>query len=78
MAFAATGDYPRAVGVQQDVIAAARDAGLTDAVAIMTGNLRLYQQQRPCRTPWDARDPVNEPGPPVTPALARIARSAAQ
>ena len=78
MAFAETGDYSRAVAVQQDVIAATRDAGLTDAVAIMADNLRLYQQGRPCRTPWDARDQVNQPGPPVTPALAKVARAAAQ
>ena len=78
MALAETGDYSRAVAVQQDVIAAARDAGLMDAVAIMTGNLRLYQQGRPCRTPWDARDPVNQPGPPVSPGLAKVARAAAQ
>jgi len=78
MAFAETGDYSRAVDVQQDVITAARDAGLTDTVAIMARNLRLYQQRQPCRTPWDPRDPVNQPGPPVTPALARVARAAAQ
>jgi tetratricopeptide (TPR) repeat protein len=78
MAFAETGDYSRAVAVQQDVIAAARDAGLTEAVAIMAGNLRLYQQRQPCRTPWDARDPVNQPGPPVSPELAKVVRAAAQ
>jgi len=42
------------------------------------GNLRLYQQRRPCRTPWDERDPVNQPGPPVSPELGRIARAAVQ
>jgi len=76
MAYAETGDYTSAVTVQQDVISAARSAGLIEAVAVMTRNLRLYQQRQPCRTPWDERDPVNQPGPPVTPELAKVARAA--
>jgi tetratricopeptide (TPR) repeat protein len=56
MAFAELGDYERAAGVQRGVIAAARDAGLQQAVSRMDENLRLYEQHRPCRTLWfDAR-----------------------
>jgi tetratricopeptide (TPR) repeat protein len=56
MAFAELGDYDRAAGVQRGVIAAARDAGLQQAVNRMDENLRLYEQHRPCRTLWfDAR-----------------------
>ena len=57
MAFAELGDYERAAGVQQGVIAAARAAGLEQAVRRMEENLRLYEHHRPCRTLWfEARD----------------------
>jgi tetratricopeptide (TPR) repeat protein len=50
MAFAELGDYERAAGVQRGVIAAARSAGLQQAVRRMEENLRLYEHRRPCRT----------------------------
>jgi len=35
------------------VMAAATRGGLNDATRQrMAGNLHLYEQQRPCRTPW--------------------------
>jgi hypothetical protein len=77
MAFAETGDYTNAVSVQKDVMAAAARAGLRETVARMGENLRRYQGHQPCRTPWAATDPVNLPGPPVTPELAAIASAPA-
>jgi tetratricopeptide (TPR) repeat protein len=52
MAFAELGDYERAAGVQRGVMAAARDAGLQEAVRRMEENLRLYERHRPCRRLW--------------------------
>jgi hypothetical protein len=43
----------------------------------MEQNLRLYERQQPCRTPWAPNDPVNQPGPPVTPDLVKVAKAAA-
>ena len=77
MAFAETGNYTNAVNVQKDVMAAAARAGLRDSVARMGENLRRYERQQPCRTPWAATDPVNLPGPPVTPELTAIANAPA-
>jgi tetratricopeptide (TPR) repeat protein len=77
MAFAEVGDYSSAVDVQKDVMAVAAQAGQRDTVAIMERNLRLYEQRQPCRTPWAADDPVNSPGPPVTPELVGVARAEA-
>ena len=77
MAFAETGDYTNAVNTQKDVMAAAARAGLRESVARMGENLRRYERQQPCRTPWPATDPVNLPGPPVTPELAAIAKATA-
>jgi hypothetical protein len=77
MAFAETGNYTTAISVQKDVMAAAARGGLRDSVERMAENLRRYQRQQPCRTPWAATDPVNHPGPPVTPELAAIANAPA-
>jgi tetratricopeptide (TPR) repeat protein len=77
MAFAEVGDFSSAVSVQKDVMAVAAQAGQRETVAIMEQNLRLYERQQPCRTPWAPTDPVNEPGPPVTPELTAIAKAAA-
>ncbi|MCE2540367.1 MAG: hypothetical protein J4G16_08240, partial [Acidobacteria bacterium] len=52
MALAEMGLYDQAAAVQRDVMTAARDAGLTDAVGRMAGNLALYEAGRPCRTPF--------------------------
>ena len=58
MAYADLGDFNQAVGIQRVVMAAAQQAGLTATVARMAGNLRLYEHQQPCRTPWPADEPV--------------------
>ena len=77
MAFAEVGDYSNAIGVQKDVMAVAAGAGQRETVALMEPNLRLYEQHQPCRTPWAPGDPVNKPGPQVTPELAAVAKAAA-
>jgi tetratricopeptide (TPR) repeat protein len=77
MAFAEVGDYSSAIGVQKDVMAVAARAGQRETVAIMEPNLRLYERQQPCRTPWAPGDPINQPGPAVTPELARVAKEVA-
>jgi tetratricopeptide (TPR) repeat protein len=52
MALAELGQYEQAVAVQRNVIAAAEKAGLREAVRHMTDNLKLYEQRKPCRTPF--------------------------
>lgn len=52
MALAEMGLYDQAAAVQRDVMAAARQAGLTDALQRMEDNLALYEAGRPSRTPF--------------------------
>jgi tetratricopeptide (TPR) repeat protein len=53
MAFAEVGEYQQAVAWQDKAIAAAERAGRDPHVAKqMTQNLQLFQQRKPCRTPW--------------------------
>jgi len=53
MTVAELGDYRQAAAIQRGVMAAATRGGLNDATRQrMAGNLHLYEQQRPCRTPW--------------------------
>ena len=54
MVLAEVGRYGEAAGVQRDLIAAAEAGGLRDVVPRLAANLRLYEQGRPCRTPWPA------------------------
>ena len=54
MTLAELGRYGEAVGVQRELIAAAEAGGMRDAVPRLAENLRLYEQGRPCRTPWPA------------------------
>ena len=54
MALAEVGRYGEAAGVQRDLVAAAEAEGMRDAVPRLAANLRLYEQGRPCRTPWPA------------------------
>lgn len=70
MTLAELGDYAKAAAIQRGVIDAAQRAGLADDVGRMTANLRLYEQGKPCRTPWPGDDPIHRPGPPVSEALA--------
>jgi tetratricopeptide (TPR) repeat protein len=52
MALAELGEYEQAAAVQRDVIAAAEKAGLHEVVQHMVDNLKLYENRKPCRTPF--------------------------
>ena len=54
MTLAELGRYGEAAAVQRDLIAAAEAEGIREAVPRLAANLRLYEQGRPCRTPWPA------------------------
>jgi len=62
MVFAEIGEWGRAVDWQRQTIDAARQAKQPALVARLTANLRLYEQKKPCRTPWADDDPVHRPG----------------
>jgi len=70
MALAEVGQYEEAAKIQRGVLDAAKRAGLQAETRQMAANLRLYEQQMPCRTPWGDEDPIHSPGPPVVPGLA--------
>jgi tetratricopeptide (TPR) repeat protein len=72
MTLAELGDFDKAAAIQRGVLNAAQRAGLQDDVRRMEGNLRLYQQRRPCRMPWPDDDPIHRPGPPVSPSLSAM------
>ena len=56
MTFAELGQYEEAVAWQRGAIGAARQAGREDLAQRMAENLRLYEAQQPCRTPWRDQD----------------------
>ena len=58
MTSAEVGQYSDAVMWQQQAIEAASQTGRRDLFERLTGNLRLYQAHRPCRTPWQADEPI--------------------
>jgi tetratricopeptide (TPR) repeat protein len=61
MALAEIGEYGEAVRIQRELIAAARQAGRPDLAATLQPNLRLYEQRKPCRTPWRDEDVGDTP-----------------
>lgn len=61
MALAEYGDYPQAIAIQRDVMAAAKKAGMNAQLARMEENLALYERHQPCRTPWSGDDLVLGP-----------------
>jgi tetratricopeptide (TPR) repeat protein len=63
MALAETGRFDEAVRWQSDAMGLVRRAGRPDLAARFAANLRLYQNRRPCRTPWTDDDPVHHPEP---------------
>ena len=63
MALAEVGRFDEAGRLQREAVDAARRAGRADMVAHLSENLRLYEAQRPCRTPWRNDDPVHHPEP---------------
>jgi tetratricopeptide (TPR) repeat protein len=68
MALAEYGDFPQAIAIQRDVMAAAQKAGMTAQLPRMEQNLALYERHQPCRTPWSDDDlvlgPSAAPGAP--------------
>jgi tetratricopeptide (TPR) repeat protein len=61
MALAEVGDFGQAVGIQREIIQAAQKAGLDADARRMSGNLALYERQRPCRKPWSDDEPLAAP-----------------
>lgn len=53
--------FDEAVRWQQDAIAGATEEKRDDLVRKLSLNLRLYQNQQPCRTPWSDDDPIHHP-----------------
>jgi tetratricopeptide (TPR) repeat protein len=52
MALAEAGRYQEAAAWQRSAILAARQAGQNDLAERMAERLRLYESNKPCRTPW--------------------------
>jgi tetratricopeptide (TPR) repeat protein len=58
MAAAETGQYGDAVRWQRQAIEGAVGGGRQDLAERMAGNLKLYEQGRPCRMPWRLDEPI--------------------
>jgi hypothetical protein len=58
MASAENGEYAAAVQLQREALEAAERAGRRDVVKRLADNLDRYQAGRPCRTPWQADEPI--------------------
>ena len=54
MAYAEAGRFTEARQAQQSAIQAAEQQGLTAWLGHLNANLHRYQQNQPCRTPWEA------------------------
>ena len=63
MALATSGQYQRALQVQQGMIDEVKQAGRLDLAALLEENLIRYQRGQACRTPWRADDPIFLPVP---------------
>jgi tetratricopeptide (TPR) repeat protein len=62
MTFAELGRFEEAVAWQHEAIAGAKESQ-RDAVSRLEQNLTLYENSKPCRTPWRDDDPVFHPRP---------------
>ena len=63
MSLAEVGRFDEALRWQRRAIEMAKTARRPDLAARLTENLELYEQHRPCRTPWADDDPVFHPKP---------------
>ena len=63
MALARTGQYQRALQVQQGMIDEVKQAGRVDLAALLEENSSRYQRGQACRAPWRADDPIFLPVP---------------
>ena len=61
MALAEAGRFDEAAALQQDVIAAAEQAGFADAARAMRQTLARYRNRQPLRTPWRPDEPMELP-----------------
>ena len=63
MALAMSGQFHRALQVQQGMMDEVRQAGRADLAALLEENLARYRSGQPCRTPWRDDDPIFSPVP---------------
>ena len=63
MAFAETGQFQRAVQMQQAMIEDVSRGGRLDLAQMLQENLGRYRRGQPCRQPWKDDDPVFSPLP---------------
>ena len=73
MAQAEVGQYSGAAMWQREAIAAALKAGERGIAERIADNLRLYEAQKPCRTPWRVDEPLEfqNSGPGNAPEASR-------
>ena len=65
MALAMSGQFQRALQVQQGMMNEVTQSGRADLAALLQENLIRYRSGRPCRTPWRADDPIFSPVPEI-------------
>jgi hypothetical protein len=63
MAFAETGQFQRAVQMQQAMIEDVSRGGRLDLAQMLQENLGRYRRGQACRKPWKDDDPVFSPHP---------------
>jgi tetratricopeptide (TPR) repeat protein len=63
MAMAEAGQFENAVQLLRSVILKLDELKRRDLSQLLEGNLRLFQQGKPCRTPWRDDDPIFSPVP---------------
>ena len=63
MALAMSGQFNRAVQVQQAMMNEVKQSGRADLAGLLEENLNRYRSGQPCRTPWRADDPIFSPVP---------------
>jgi hypothetical protein len=68
MAYAETGDYERAVTIQQQAVATALAFHRLDLLPRLSEHLTLFQERQPSRTPWPER--ALAPSPPPRPGTS--------
>lgn len=62
MAYAELGQFDKADALQRGAIALAAWSGDSDLAQRLNGNLEVYRNGKPCRTPWHDDDPLFRPG----------------
>ena len=73
MTLAATGEYEKAVRVQEAILTEVRAAGREDLAKLLEGNLRRYREGRTCAVAWTNSDPIFRPEPAsLDPAPSRF------